>query len=373
MNLSGLVPGWANLLIIPGLIAGFTIHELAHACVAYFLGDVSQVERGRITLNPFRHIAWLGLLTFFFFGFGWAKPVRVDARHFRRRYPGIFLVSISGAVANLVLAAACVGVTLAVTVMVSAFSLRSPLEVLRSVMVNPADRSGILAWAAAFTTYPIYANLALAFFNLLPLPGLDGFAVLASLLGWLRRPAASGGVQPAAEPAAGFERREAGPLPAPGPKPPAGPARERRQAAEIHFERGAAYHAEGKYEDAIARYRQALAHDQYHGPAYVNLGLAFLALGQRNRAIQAFRGASQYAGDEQSRNEAWVQLQKLSQLPTPDVPQPTAAAAAGAAGPWTNTQPAPNWAALFVRSLLLLLATACVYVYLTIGLIRYFS
>ena len=317
MNLSGLMPGWANLLIIPGLIAGFTIHELAHACVAYFLGDVSQVERGRITLNPIRHISWLGLLTFFFFGFGWAKPVRVDARHFKRRYTGIFLVSISGAVANLVLAAACLGVTLAVTMLVAAFSLRSPLEVLRSVMVNPADRSGILAWAAAFTTYPIYANLALAFFNLLPLPGLDGFAVLASLLGWLRRPATSGLAQPAAEPAA-VDRREPGPAPAAAPKPLAGPARERRQAADIHFERGTAYHAEGKYEDAIARYRQALANDQTHGPAYVNLGLAFLALGRRNRAIQAFRGASQYASDERSRNEAWVHLQKLSQFPTPD-------------------------------------------------------
>jgi Zn-dependent protease len=366
------MPGWANLLIVPGLIAGFTIHELAHACVAYFLGDVSQVERGRITLNPFRHISWLGLLTFFFFGFGWAKTVRVDARHFKRRYPDIFLVSISGSVANLALAGVCLGVTLAVTVLVTAFSLRSPFEVLRSVMVNPAARSGILAWAAAFTTYPIYANLALAFFNLLPLPGLDGFAVLASLLGWLRRPALNGSGQARAQ-SVGVERRDAAPVTAPGPTPPAGPPQARRQAADIHFERGATYHTEGKYEDAIARYRQALDHDQHHGPAYVNLGLAYLALGQRNRAIHAFRGASQYASDERSRNEAWAHLHKLSQFPTPDVPEAGAVVAAGVAGPWTNAHPAPNWAALFLRSLLLLLATGCVYVYLTIGLIRYFS
>ena len=58
---------WTNLLIIPGLLIGYTIHELAHAFAAYFLGDYSQVERGKITLNPFRHISWFGFFSFLLF------------------------------------------------------------------------------------------------------------------------------------------------------------------------------------------------------------------------------------------------------------------------------------------------------------------
>jgi tetratricopeptide (TPR) repeat protein len=72
----------------------------------------------------------------------------------------------------------------------------------------------------------------------------------------------------------------------------------------------------GQYEDAIARYRQTIAHDSHYGPAYVNLGLAYLALERRDRAIQAFRGATQNAADETSRREAWAQIHSLSQYQT---------------------------------------------------------
>ncbi|RME40655.1 MAG: hypothetical protein D6796_16920, partial [Caldilineae bacterium] len=51
---------WYYLLSLPGLLAGFTIHELGHSLTAYFLGDRSQVKRGNITANPLRHISWLG-------------------------------------------------------------------------------------------------------------------------------------------------------------------------------------------------------------------------------------------------------------------------------------------------------------------------
>jgi Zn-dependent protease len=372
-DLSLPMPSWTNLLFIPGLIAGFIIHELAHALIAYFLGDLSQAERGRITLNPFRHISWFGVLTFVLFRIGWAKPVRIDPRHFKHRYLGTFLVAIAGAAANLVLAGCIMVLTVVLVALTALFSQQDPSEVLTRLAVQPnasldivawlaiQPNAGldIVAWTAAFTIYSFNANLILAFFNLLPFPTLDGFTALASLIGLLRslyRPS------PQSD-----EERRASPI----PRPALG--RGSRQPAVIHFELGAEYHAASNYEDAIARYRQAIANDRGYGPAYVNLGLAYLSLGQRDRAIQAFRGATQYAADEKSKNEAWAQLNKLSQYSPLTPSQAPSPPDAGQTGPWTDVRPAPNWLVLGLSSLLTLAGVGCIYVYLTIALIGFLT
>jgi Zn-dependent protease len=369
-DLSRFLPSWTNLLIIPGIVAGFTVHELAHTLVAYMMGDLSQVERGRITLNPFRHISWFGALTFVLFGFGWARPIRVDPSHFKRRYLGTFLVAIAGASANLLLAGLILFLTLALVTLVSIFSRQNPSDVF-SLLVNAesATTADIVSWTSAFTTYAIYANLALAFFNLLPIPTLDGFTALASLVGMLNE--------------RGSEQEEPSATSRQVPDAQVSrPAKARNQArpADIHYELGAKYHTEGKHEDAIARYRQAIANDQSYGPAYVNMGLAHLALGQRSRAIHAFRGATQYAADEKSRREAWAQLHKLAESPPlaeEHIQSPTDAdlrrPSLSESGPWSVTRPTPNWLAFGVSSLLTITGTGCLYAYLTIELIRYLS
>ncbi len=366
-NLIRLIPSWTNLLIIPGILAGFTVHELAHIFVAYFLGDRSQVEHGRITLNPLRHISWFGTITFVLFGFGWAKPVRMDPRRFKRRYLGMFLVAVSGAAANLLLAGAALLLTGVLVTLVAIFSWQSPWQVLSLLLnVEPATRPNIVAWTAAFTTYSVYANLALAFFNLLPIPTFDGFTALISLVGLLKDTSDEEPAAPAKQPGV------AGPGPTSDQHP-------RRRPADIHFDLGAEYHAAGNYADAIARYRQALVADRQYGPAYVNLGLAYLALGQRDRAIHAFRGATQFAADEKSRNEAWAQLYKLSEVsPSASQDEPSPATAddlrpSREISPWTDTSPTPNWLAFGLSSLLTLAGTGCVYIYLAIGLIRHLS
>jgi len=363
-DLSQFIPPYTNLLILPGVIAGFIVHELAHSIVAYLLGDLSQVERGRMTLNPLRHISWFGTLTFVLFGFGWARPLQMDWKYFRRRYVGTFLVAIAGAVANLALAVCILVLTLVLVTLVALLSGDSPPEILGLLMNVEPGSPRITAWTAAFTTYVIYANLALAFFNLLPFPTLDGFTALASLLGLLRSPDA----QPA--------EVAARPKPTRGDLRPSPNTAAQRQPADIHFELGAEYHAAGEYADAIARYRQALSSDPSYGPAYVNLGLAYLAVDQRPRAIQSFRAATQHAADEKSRSEAWAQLQKLSEappLPPRDQTDSAGRQAPPEAGPWTDIRPAPNWVALGVGSAVTLITSACVYIYLIIGLVRYLS
>jgi tetratricopeptide (TPR) repeat protein len=214
----------------------------------------------------------------------------------------------------------------------------------------------------------VYANLALAFFNLLPIPTLDGFTALASLVGMLRSQLAEQEETSVRQEPARAEAEAAS-------GPPS-----RRRPADIHFEVGAEYHAQGKYEDAIARYRQTIASDRHYGPAYVNMGLAYLALGQRKRAIQAFRGATQYATDEKSRTEAWAQLHKLSEsspLTNQSTPSPAQTEIARAlipeTGPWTGTKSTPNWLAFGLSSLLMIASIGCLYIYLTIEMIRYLS
>jgi Zn-dependent protease len=353
------LPGWTILLLIPGLIVGFTVHELGHACVAYWLGDRSQVANRRISLNPLRHIFWLGAVTFILFGFGWARPVRMDTGSFRHRYLGLLLVSLAGAAANLALVVLCAAITLIMVLVVAVLSTASTFEVLRLVTMEPPANPDLLAWTAAFTTYAIYVNLALAFFNLLPLPGLDGFGVVVALFGLAKGSSAMPQMAGTAQPSATRSHTSQG-----APRP-----------ADIHFERGAAYHAQGEHADAIARYRQAIASDQHYGPAYVNLGLAYMASGQRERAIHAFRGAAQYAADEPSRREAWAQLHKISQFnpvhpnSRPDDPSEIAAEPIAPSRNGTTFR----WSAFWGSAALVGAVSACVYVYLTIALIRHFS
>ena len=127
-------PTWATLLMIPALLVGFTVHELAHSLVAFLLGDTSQVELKRLTWNPVRHISWLGTVTFLLLGFGWAKPVWVDYARLRikNRPFGMFLVSIAGAVANILTALlVLLGISLSLSLVwfISGAPLQSIVEV----------------------------------------------------------------------------------------------------------------------------------------------------------------------------------------------------------------------------------------------------
>ena len=74
-----------TLHLLPGLVLGFVVHEACHALAAVKLGDDTPRWQGRLTLNPFAHIDYLGALCILMFGFGWAKPVRVDSRYFKNQ------------------------------------------------------------------------------------------------------------------------------------------------------------------------------------------------------------------------------------------------------------------------------------------------
>jgi Zn-dependent protease len=346
-------PSWATLLLLPALFAGFTVHELAHAVVAYLLGDTSQVERNRLSFNPLRHVSWVGLVVFLLLGFGWAKPVMIDHRRFRlkNRAFGIFLVSISGAAANLLLALLSLVGVAATTAVVWVLQGTSFAEVFGFLAItNPGpDLQGV---AVALSYYIFLVNLVLAVFNLIPLPPLDGFQAIMSLFLALRTAlgrgsAAEGQAHPtsrrwpevrtgiestvgsAGQPSAGGPQR-------PGASSPLEDSAEPESPAQIHFTIGLSYHKEGQLDEAIARYRQATDHDEAFGLAYYNLGLAYWAKGRLPLAVSAFRAVRQAAGDPVLMYQAERNLHILERAehdPSAEIAPPPPVEAAAAASP----------------------------------------
>lgn len=352
------IPSFTQIVcILPSLLIGYTVHELGHALTAYFLGDYSQVEEGKITLNPFEHISWIGSLAFIFFGIGWPKPVRANPQNFKRQHLDMALVAVSGPVASLTLALIGLLVTLsgaASLVYLSGVTTDRVFAFLFPLAGELPQTVNLQVWAVAFTSYIVTTSFWLTFISLLPLPGLDGFAALVHLLAFFRQ---------------GQRSADSVPMVADKPLTLLKQRKRRNNAADIHFKIGTEYHEEHQYEDAIARYRQALRNDQQFGPAYVNMGLAYLAKGERNKAIQAFRGATQYGDDPKSQGVAWRQLYDLSDITPINEEAAQESMAEMGTDPWTDTRPRPNWFGLGIGSGLILLSAIILYSHLLTQLI----
>ncbi|MDQ0148399.1 site-2 protease family protein [Eubacterium multiforme] len=154
-----------KLLMLPAILIGFTFHEFAHAKMADKLGDKTPRFQGRLNLNPINHLDPIGTLLILFCGIGWAKPVQVNPRAFKNYYKDDLKVSLAGPLANLIVA--FVGMILYVAVY-----LLGGYEIL-----NGALFSVLLV----ISKWIVILNINLFVFNLLPLPGLDGFSILKDL------------------------------------------------------------------------------------------------------------------------------------------------------------------------------------------------
>lgn len=144
---------------IPGILIGLSIHECAHAWVAYKAGDPTAKNLGRMTLDPTKHVDPIGMLMLVLVGFGWARPVMVNKRNFKKPLRDDILVSLAGVIANFVFAFLLTGVYAILAV---------GFNVANEVVMN-------------LIFYAIMINLALCFFNLIPIPPLDGYHVFQDL------------------------------------------------------------------------------------------------------------------------------------------------------------------------------------------------
>lgn len=146
------------LYVIPALIC-ITLHELAHGLVADRLGDHTAREAGRLSLNPLRHMDWMGMLMMVVFHFGWAKPVPVNMYRFENPKRGMALTALAGPMMNLL-----------ITVV---------FLFLYGLLFRALGGTGFVLRTIYLTAY---LSLSLAIFNLIPISPLDGSKVLFSVL-----------------------------------------------------------------------------------------------------------------------------------------------------------------------------------------------
>ncbi|MFQ5450092.1 MAG: site-2 protease family protein [Nitrospinaceae bacterium] len=145
------------ILMTPVILFSLTVHEYSHGRVAFLLGDDTAKRLGRLSFNPFRHLDLLGVLFFYFVGFGWAKPVPVDWRNFQNPRRDMMYVAMAGPLSNVVLAVIC------------GFFIR---------IITPEDNQVFFV----LLSFGVFINVALAIFNMLPVAPLDGGSVIKGLV-----------------------------------------------------------------------------------------------------------------------------------------------------------------------------------------------
>lgn len=139
------------LYSVIAILVALTFHEFAHGYVSWKLGDPTPKAEKRLSFNPLNHLDLMGTACLFLFGFGWAKPVRVNTEYYKNKKQGMVLTALAGPVMNFILALIC-GVLIKINVV--------PLLFERMLLIN----------------------LGLGVFNLIPIPPLDGSKVLLGVL-----------------------------------------------------------------------------------------------------------------------------------------------------------------------------------------------
>lgn len=154
------------LLTVPTVLISLTFHEVAHGYVAYKLGDPTAYNLGRLTLNPLAHLDPIGALMMLLVGFGYAKPVPINAGYFKNPKYGMAISAAAGPITNLLLGTVA-------TILMCTYSLYlAPL-----ILANT-----VLYAIYQMLFYFAYLNFALAIFNMIPLPPFDGSRVLFAFL-----------------------------------------------------------------------------------------------------------------------------------------------------------------------------------------------
>jgi len=153
-----------KLMLIPGILLGFVLHEFAHALMADKLGDPTPRSQGRITLDPRAHIDWVGFFMIILIGFGWAKPVMTNPRNYRKPKRDDILVSLAGPFMNLLIAT----VFLLLIKLIDVSGVYSSDNVILVKVVEMLD-------------YSAQINVLLFVLNLLPFPNFDGYHVITNL------------------------------------------------------------------------------------------------------------------------------------------------------------------------------------------------
>ena len=167
------------VLSLPIFMLAFSIHEYSHGFVANKLGDPTAKSLGRLTLNPIKHIDLFGFIAMLVFGFGWAKPVPINTRYFKKPKRDMAITALAGPLSNIMLA-------LIFGALLKLFSFIN-LNIIQTELV-----ANIWIFTGLMLSRGIYINVLFAVFNMIPVPPFDGsrlfFAFLPSkAYFWIQR------------------------------------------------------------------------------------------------------------------------------------------------------------------------------------------
>ena len=174
------------LLRLPIVFFALSLHEAAHGYVAYKLGDPTARSLGRLTLNPAKHIDPIGFLSMVLFRVGWAKPVPINTRYFKKPKRDMAITGAAGPLSNLLLALLhLVALRLALIPITNAYQGEMS-NYLVSLSTNSNFTGSVAFTAAALVVYLLYTgvilNISLAIFNLIPVPPFDGSRIFYAFL-----------------------------------------------------------------------------------------------------------------------------------------------------------------------------------------------
>lgn len=158
------------LLSIPIILLTLSVHETAHGYVAYKLGDPTAKNFGRLTLNPFKHFDTLGFLMMLLVGYGWAKPVPINTRYFKKPKRDMALCAAAGPLSNLLMALLFAGLYKVFLLSVNVITISNQLTY------------NVLMLTSTFFYLGIEINVMLAIFNLIPIPPFDGSRIVLAAL-----------------------------------------------------------------------------------------------------------------------------------------------------------------------------------------------
>ena len=152
------------------VLVTLTVHEYCHAYAAYKLGDPTAKALGRLSLNPIKHLDPVGAVCMLIFHFGWAKPVPIDARYFRKPKRDFAIVALAGPLSNLLIA------------FISAMIYLSLNAWFRQISFSDTFLRAVVQNTGLFFYLFHLINLGIAIFNLIPIPPLDGSRILNVIL-----------------------------------------------------------------------------------------------------------------------------------------------------------------------------------------------
>ncbi len=174
------------LLSLPVMLIALATHESAHGFAAYKLGDPTARNLGRITLNPIKHFDLFGFLSMLVFHIGWAKPVPINARHFKNPRRDMALTGAAGPLSNLALALIHLLVLRLAMLIIPHFFAQESFAFAYAFNTDQPFKGSLAFTIVALILYLLYMgvalNVMLAIFNLIPIPPFDGSRIFYAFL-----------------------------------------------------------------------------------------------------------------------------------------------------------------------------------------------